>query len=48
MKLHQHRGLKLNKMAFWEKKLCFEVYAPKGGQNGPQMRLFKLGENFNP
>ena len=33
MKLQRHKGLKLNKMIFWEKS-CFEVLAQKGDKIG--------------
>ena len=41
MKLKQHKNLQLTKLIFWE-TLSFEVFGPKGAQNGPKMRFVKF------
>ena len=41
MKLKQHKNLQLTKLIFCE-TLSFEVFGPKGAQNGPKMRFVKF------
>ena len=35
------------KLFFYCQKFCFEVFRPKGVQNGPKMKLFKFYEKIN-